>query len=261
MIGKIIETFGVELLAVVIFVTIVFVIAQRKKRFDIADIAWGLIFIVIAAVGLSYGKVTAIRPEIVTLLVGVWGLRLAVHIFSRYRLKDVEDRRYSSMRENFKGHPLLLPYVKIFLSQGLLALVISLPVTIVTSTSPGGWTLISSIGVIVWIIGFYFETIGDLQLSWFINDSSNKGKLMTSGLWKYTRHPNYFGEVTQWWGIGLIGLTVPYGWLGIIGTSTITILIIFVSGVPLLEKHYKGRLDWEAYKARTNMLFPWRPKR
>ena len=131
---------------------------------------------------------------------------------------------------------------------------------IIMATSNGDLKAFDYIGVVVWLIGFYFEVVGDLQLSRFLANPSNKGTLMTSGLWRYTRHPNYFGEVTQWWGIYLIAVSVPYGWVGIIGPALITILILKVSGIPLLEKHKAGQPEWEAYKSRTSKFIPLPPR-
>lgn len=116
------------------------------------------------------------------------------------------------------------------------------------------------LGLVIWLIGFFFEAVGDAQLSEFLKNPKNKGKIIQTGLWRYTRHPNYFGEVAQWWGIWLITLGIPLGWFGIIGPLTITVLILFVSGVPLLEKKYQGRADFEAYKKQTSVFFPLPPK-
>jgi steroid 5-alpha reductase family enzyme len=111
------------------------------------------------------------------------------------------------------------------------------------------------------VVGFLFESIGDKQLSQFIKKPENKGRLMTEGLWKYSRHPNYFGEITQWWGIWIIILSASNGLLGVIGPITISFLILFVSGIPLLEKKYKGREDFEEYKKKTSILLPLPPKK
>ena len=113
------------------------------------------------------------------------------------------------------------------------------------------------VGVLVWLVGFYFEAVGDAQLARFIKDPANKGKLMQSGLWAYTRHPNYFGEVTQWWGIWIIALSVSGGWLGIIGPITITFLILKVSGIPMLEKKMAENPEFTEYKKQTSMVIPW----
>ena len=107
---------------------------------------------------------------------------------------------------------------------------------------------VSWLGLLIWLVGFGFESIGDAELKQFIANPTNKGKLMTGGLWKYSRHPNYFGEVMQWWGIFVMALSVTNEWVLIVSPLTITILIVFVSGIPMTEKRYAGRPDWEEYK-------------
>jgi steroid 5-alpha reductase family enzyme len=261
MLLHIVFTLGVALAAVLIFMAIAFIIGQRLRRYDVADIAWGLVFIIIAVSVFSYGGAHTVRPLIIGALIAVWGLRLAAQIFIRFRRKNEEDHRYVVLREQYAKHPILLPYLKIFVVQGLLALVITMPMTVSSVTSPSGLNYLDAVGITIWILGFFFETLGDAQLAEFLNDHRNKGKLMMTGLWKYTRHPNYFGEVSQWWGIGILALSAPWGWLGLIGAVTITTLILFVSGIPLLEKSYAGRKDWEEYKSRTSIFLPWFAKR
>ena len=112
------------------------------------------------------------------------------------------------------------------------------------------------LGVAVWLFGFYFEAVGDAELSRFIKNPVNKGKLLQSGLWSLTRHPNYFGEVAQWWGLWLVALSVPNGWLGIIGPITITFLILKVSGIPMLEKKMEENPDFAEYKRKTSVFIP-----
>ena len=114
--------------------------------------------------------------------------------------------------------------------------------------------------MVIWLIGFSFESIGDRQLREFIRHPANKGRIMDKGLWRYSRHPNYFGEVTQWWGIFIVARSLPESWWTVIGPLTITVLILFVSGVPLLEEQYVGRDDFEEYKNRTSIFFPLPPK-
>jgi steroid 5-alpha reductase family enzyme len=111
-------------------------------------------------------------------------------------------------------------------------------------------------GVLIWIIGFTFEAAADYQLTQFKSKPENKGKIITIGLWQYSRHPNYFGEAVQWWGIFLLAVTVPFGWITIISPILITILVRYVSGVPMLERKYQGRADFEAYKKTTSIFFP-----
>ena len=135
-------------------------------------------------------------------------------------------------------------------------LVIVSPILLIHTYAAGGIYPLAVIGTLIWVFGFLFESIGDKQLRIFISDPKNKGHVMSTGLWKFTRHPNYFGEVTQWWAIGIIGLTVRYGWLGLIGPAVITFLIVKVSGVPLLEARYADNPEYQAYKLRTSKLFP-----
>jgi steroid 5-alpha reductase family enzyme len=116
-------------------------------------------------------------------------------------------------------------------------------------------------GLFVWLFGFLFESVGDAELARFTSDPLNRGKILQSGLWQYTRHPNYFGEVLQWWGIWLVSLDIPGDWWGIVGPLTITFVILKVSGVPMLEKKMAEKPDFAEYKRRTNVFFPWFPKR
>jgi steroid 5-alpha reductase family enzyme len=131
-----------------------------------------------------------------------------------------------------------------------------------TNHSPGGrFGLLGFIGVCVWLIGFLFEYVGDAELAQFTRDSNNRGKILQTGLWRYTRHPNYFGEVVQWWGIWLLAAAVPRGWFGIVGPVTITVLILKVSGIPMLEKKMADNPDFAEYKRRTSVFLPWLPKK
>jgi steroid 5-alpha reductase family enzyme len=151
-------------------------------------------------------------------------------------------------------------FLQVFMLQGLLLLLVAIPVIFVNQApeAPLGW--LDVLGLAIWMYGFAFEAIGDWQLLQFIRDPTNKGRLMTTGLWRYTRHPNYFGEVTLWWGIWLMTLTLPGGWLTIIGPLTITTLILKVSGIPMLEKPYEERTDFQEYKRRTSVFFPLPPQ-
>ncbi len=144
--------------------------------------------------------------------------------------------------------------------QGLLLLLISAPIIIMGGRGKDSIGIISLVGLMVWIVGFFFEAIGDYELKQFISKPTNKGKLMQSGLWRYTRHPNYFGEVTQWWGIWLVSYGVTGFFWGIIGPLTISILILKVSGIPLLEKKYVGNKEFDKYKEQTSKFFPLPPR-
>lgn len=255
--------FLLTFLSVLGFMTVVFAVAWKIKRTDIVDMAWGPAFIVAAVTSLllnEYQVSLGLNVQtLVTALVTVWGLRLAYVIFKRLRAHP-EDKRYVELRSKWKGSLAFNTYVRIFVVQALLATVISTAVihTNVSLASSISW--LAYAGLAIWLIGFVFEAVGDFQLKRFLSDPRNKGKLMTQGLWKYTRHPNYFGEATMWWGIFVIGLSVPYGWLGIITPVVITYLLLFVSGVPMTEKSFEGRPGWKAYKASVSKFFPLPPR-
>jgi len=252
--------------ASLVLLSLVFLYARLRDRFDIIDVFWGITFIVIALT--SY----FLQPEdikflslqtLVTALVIAWGARLAGHIFLRWKSSEKEDKRYVSMRKDYEKKPggmVLNMFGRVFMVQALLAVVVSMPVIVVNASTDGSLGILALVGFIVWATGFYFEDVGDYQLKQFIADPKRDG-LMTSGLWKYTRHPNYFGEVTQWWGIFIIALSVPFWWISIIGPIVITILIVFISGVPMTEKHFEGRDGWSEYKKKTSIFFPFPPKK
>jgi steroid 5-alpha reductase family enzyme len=148
----------------------------------------------------------------------------------------------------------------VFLLQGVFMLLITVPLVIANTYDAGQLGVLDAVGVLVWGVGFFFEALGDYQLTQFLRDPANRGKIMRYGLWKYTRHPNYFGEVTQWWGVFLVVLSVANGWMGIIGPLTISTLILKISGIPMLERPFEGKPEWEEYKKRTSVFFPMPPK-
>ncbi|MEI6213302.1 MAG: DUF1295 domain-containing protein [Desulfuromonadales bacterium] len=241
--------------AMLLYMTGWFIAAQIRGRNDIADVAWGLGFILVAFVSLFSGNVYSPRGLLVSGLVLVWGLRLALHIHSRNRGRG-EDPRYRKWREEWGTWFVLRSFLQVFMLQGMLLLMVAVPIvfTNTAAAAPLGW--LDLLGLAVWLYGFGFEAVGDWQLLMFIRDPGNKGKLMTFGLWRYSRHPNYFGEVTLWWGIWLMTLALPGGWLTVVGPLTITFLILKISGIPMLEKPYEDRADFQEYKRRTSAFFP-----
>ncbi len=247
-------------ITVFVFMTAVFVLAQLRKNNGLVDIAWGLGFIVLTAALFTREPVLYPAKGLVAALVLVWGLRLSTHIFLRNRGK-AEDFRYAKMRKDWGSAVVVTSFFFIFMLQGFVMLVVSLPITVVFGSPPRPLGALEVIGASVFAAGFVFEVVGDRQLAAHTRNPANKGRLMTRGLWSTTRHPNYFGEAALWWGIGLIALPSAAGWVGLLGPLTITLLLLFVSGVPLLEKKYAGRQDWEAYKARTSMFVPWLPRK
>ena len=242
------------------YMSLWFVISLIKKRNDVADVAWGLGFVLMTWVSFFISDDSGVRGLIAGVLVSIWGLRLAWHIHTRNKDKT-EDYRYLAWRKEWGKWFYIRSYFQVYLLQGALLFLIVMPVLLINKHSGAPLGLLDFIGVAVWLIGFFFEAVGDAQLARFIKDAANKGKLMQSGLWAYTRHPNYFGEVTQWWGIWLIALSVPNGLLAIIGPLTITFLILKVSGIPMLEKKMAEHPDFVAYKKRVSIFIPWKTKK
>ncbi len=242
----------------------VFTIGRSIKRYDVVDMAWGLVFILIAMgtllyYGLSSGGDIHWGKLLVTSLVAIWGARLATHIGHRIQRTNEEDHRYVELRKKWRGNIERNIFFRIFMAQAGLATVIALPVIFINSSNMIVVPEFLIAGAIIWIIGFIFESVADLQLEQFV--TQKKGELMTQGLWKYSRHPNYFGEMTQWWGIGLMALSVDYGWISLIGPIVLTFLLLFVSGVPLAEKSSTARKGWKEYKRRTSVVFPLPPQK
>lgn len=235
-----------SLIVVFAFMNLAFFISLKLKRRDIADNAWGLGFIILALYHLIRSNWFLQTKIIITFLVFLWGARLFIYIFLRNRGKK-EDWRY----KNFSNS-----YLQVFMLQGFLMILVSLPATLYNRFG-GGLIFYSFIGLLVWIVGFYFETVSDLQMYFFKRDKSNKNKVMKYGLWQYSRHPNYFGEVTQWWGIWILTLGSTYWYLGLIGPLTITFLILKVSGIPMLEAKYKNNKEYQKYTKSTSVFIPW----
>jgi steroid 5-alpha reductase family enzyme len=238
------------------YMTCWFLISVIKKRNDVADVAWGLGFVLLAWISFFLSQINSQRGLLVTALVSIWGLRLALHIYRRNKGKQ-EDYRYLAWRKEWGKWFIIRSYLQVYVLQGLFLFLIIQPVLFINK-SIGTIGLLDIFGVLIWLVGFYFESVGDRELKQFVSNPANKGKIMDQGLWRYTRHPNYFGEVTQWWGIFIIALSIPNALFTIVGPLTITCLILFVSGVPLLEKKYAGRPDFEK---RTSVFFPLFPKK
>lgn len=256
------QVFAQCALAVLVTMTGVFILALILKDNSLADVAWGPGFILVALISLVSGPGwphLVSRPFLVTALVAVWGLRLGIHIFRRKRGRG-EDFRYAQWRRTWGRWFVPRSYLQVFLLQGLFLLIIVFPVTLVNRSAAPGPTVWDAAGFLVWLLGFIFECVGDAQLERFKKNADNKGKIMTTGLWRFTRHPNYFGEAAMWWGIFLIGLAVPQGWLGLASPVFITVLLTKVSGVPMLEKKYAGRPEFAAYARRTSVFIPWFPR-
>lgn len=238
---------------------IAFAVALRLRRVDVVDIAWGLSAVAIVVALQIYNPSRAAPVLLVDTLVIVWACRLSWHILRRFISSKEQDPRYTAIVDRWprKNYELQL-FAKIFLLQAILATVVSLPVIVLHYFQPP-LQLVLIFGLAVWLVGFLCETVADDQLRRFLQ-SSKKGDLMQSGLWRYSRHPNYFGEIMMWWGIALMTFTTPLWWLGMTGALAISMLIIFVSGVPLAEARAADKKDWSQYKSKTSVIIPWFPK-
>jgi steroid 5-alpha reductase family enzyme len=229
-----------------------FIVSLIKRRNDVADVFWGIGFILVAWTAFFASRNFNYHSILVNLLVTIWGVRLALHISLRNRGKG-EDFRYKAWRESWGKTFFIRSYFQVFILQGFLLFLISIPIVFVNARNIE-FNLFSVVGIIIWTIGFAFEAIGDYQLLQFTKNPANKGKIIQNGLWKYTRHPNYFGEVTLWWGIFCFAL--PFGFSTILSPITITLLILFVSGIPMLERKYENNAEFTEYKKRTSAFFP-----
>ncbi len=242
--------------------TAFYLAARRLRNNGLADTAWGLGFVLVAWLNLFLSGSATARSLTVTALVTAWGLRLALHIFARNRGKT-EDFRYAEMRRKWGHHAELKSYGNVFLLQGFLLYVIAWPIVLANTAAVNeGFGVLESLGLAVWITGFVFEAVSDRQLRDFIRKGKTpENPYMTEGLWKYTRHPNYFGEALLWWGVFLLAVRSPLGWTGIVSPFLIGFLVRFVSGVPLLEKKHLQDPRYRPYAERTNVFFPWIPKK
>ena len=249
-----------SMIEVFLFMSLIFVLAVLKKNNGIVDIAWGLGFILLALFNFFYVPGFTARQVLITLMITMWGIRLAHYINCRNKNKP-EDFRYAAWRKQWGKHWMIRTYFQVFMIQGFFMLIIAFPLFALHYDDGTRLELLDVAGVAIWLVGFLFQSIGDLQMMTFKKNVSNKGKIITSGLWKYTRHPNYFGESTMWWGIFIIVFNGSNLWISIISPITITFLLLFVSGIPLLEKKYKDNPEFQEYARKTSMFVPWFPKK
>lgn len=242
-----------------IYATTWFFISVYIKRNDVADIAWGIGYIILC-IFLFIRYPSSPVNNVLYSLVTAWGLRLSLHIYVRNKNKT-EDFRYKAWRDEWGKSFYLRSYLQVFLLQGLFLLIIISPVIHAVVRGFIQWNFFTWIGLCCWITGFYFQTVADWQLAVFKSNQKNKGLIIQTGLWKYSRHPNYFGEILMWWAIFIITIPFANSFYFIVSPLTITLLLVFVSGIPMLEKKYKGNPAFEDYKKRTSALIPLPPRK
>lgn len=246
-------------LLVLAHMSLFFLLAAARKDNSTVDLAWGIGFVLIALFTLSIFGHYTLRQLLTSALVALWGIRLASHIYSRNKGKG-EDFRYAQMRKDWGENVLIRSFLQIYLLQGFFMLVIASPIMLINSRVGPAFGWLDALGLLLWLAGFTLEVIADRQLREFVK-TKREGEIMKEGVWKYSRHPNYFGEAVQWWGIFLLALSIEGGIWTFVSPLLITILLRFVSGVPYLERKYKKYPAFKEYMRETNAFIPWFPKK
>lgn len=247
-------------LTIAIIMVTTWIISVLVKNASIVDIVWGAGFAITSWVLAATIDGDDGRQALLAVMVGLWGARLALYLAKR-NIGHGEDWRYVAMRKKAGKKFVWSSLITVFGLQGLLMWVVSLPVQFGNGDDSPGLGPVAVIGVMVWLVGFAFEVVGDLQLSRFKKNPANVGKILDTGLWSLTRHPNYFGDALLWWGIGIVGAETGSGIIGFIGPVVMTFFLMRVSGVPMLERSMSKRKEGHAeYAARTSAFFPRPPK-
>jgi len=251
----------VAAVAIVALMLVMWVISVVITNASIVDIVWGLGFVLVAwAVQLTTDRGDDARQWLLVAMTTAWGLRLAVHLFIRNHGHG-EDYRYRAMRKHYGPRFGVISLYSVFGLQGLLMFVVSLPVQLGQADPTPGLGVVAAVGVALWAIGMFFESVGDAQLARFKANPDNAGRVMNQGLWRYTRHPNYFGDACVWWGIGIVAAETGAGAWGLIGSAVMTFLLRRVSGVTMLEKTIgRRRAGYDEYIRTTSPFIP-RPPR
>lgn len=250
---------GVSLLAVVVLMTVTALVGRKEGRVSVVDTAWGIGFVVVAFVAAAAGTGPLWRRLLILALVALWGGRLARHMHTRNQGKG-EDPRYEKMLADVPGDPFLAAIRKVYLVQGAAVWFVSLPLQVSAAAGDGLWFM-ALLGVLVFAVGVTFEALGDAQLKAFKADPANKGTIMDRGLWSWTRHPNYFGDSSVWWGLWLIAASAWPGLLTILSPVVMTYFLVFATGAKLLESQMSKRPGYPEYQQRTSYFIPRPPKK
>jgi steroid 5-alpha reductase family enzyme len=246
---------------IIVMMTLVWIVSVWLKNASIVDPFWGLGFVVAAGYYFLQTDGIVTRQVLVLALVAIWGLRLSIYLFWRNWGKG-EDFRYQEFRRNYGEHRYWwISFFQVFLLQGFLMWLVSAPLLGAMYYSSASLNLFDYVAVLIWLIGFSFEAGGDYQLAKFKAKPENKGKVLDKGFWKYTRHPNYFGDSAVWWSFALFSIAAG-SYIPILGSVLMTALIIKVSGVSLLEKSLKDKKpEYQDYIKKTSAFIPWCPKK
>ncbi|MGY4648697.1 DUF1295 domain-containing protein [Mycobacterium sp. URHB0021] len=238
---------------------VTFAIGRRIGRYNVVDVTWGLGFVAAAAVVAVLGTGDLFRRVLLLVLVAVWGLRLAWHMVVKSAGKGEDPRYRDLLRGDFSAAHVLR---RVFAVQAAATWFVSLPlqVSAVLGTTPSGLRPVLIVGIAVWCGGLLFEAVGDHQLRQFKADPANKGVVMDRGLWAWTRHPNYFGDATVWWGLWLVGVA---GWVSVatvLSPAVMTYFVVYATGARRTEKYMADRPGFNEYRSRTSFFVPTRPK-
>ena len=250
-----------SLLVLLVLMTGVWVVSLLRRNVSVIDIFWSIGFLAVAWLNWLSVETHSIRQVVVMGCLHLWALRLALYLLWRW-WGAPEDKRYQAMRIRNGPRFAITSLVSVFWLQAALAAVISLPVQMVLrAVEPFELGLLDAIGGVLFVVGFGFEAIGDAQMVQFKADRSNQGKVCDRGLWRYTRHPNYFGEAVLWWGLWCFAAAIPTGGWTVVAPIVMTLLLLRVSGVSLLERQLvEEKLSYRQYMARTSAFIPWPPK-
>ncbi|MCX7124262.1 MAG: DUF1295 domain-containing protein [Gammaproteobacteria bacterium] len=216
----------IAIISLILFFHIIFIVAIKIKDNSVVDIAWGIGFIIIDVALISQSKNMHVPQLMTSLLILIWGVRLGGYIYLR-KIKNSEDFRYQEFRKNWGDHYIIASYLQVFVLQMILLLLISLPLFIVFEKN-NSFSVYTLIGMIIAAMGFIIEVVSDFQMRQFKKNTMNKGKIIQGGLWRYSRHPNYFGESLFWWGIACIVYPLSTDFLWLISPIVITILVRYI---------------------------------
>ncbi|WP_417450319.1 DUF1295 domain-containing protein [Kordiimonas sp.] len=256
------ELLAYDFLVLIGCMLLLWLISIRLGDVSFVDSFWAAGFVVVAAFAYCFAGGDGAQRQLVLIVTAVWGSRLALYLFWRWR-HDGPDARYVAMVARVKGSVPLFTLKNVFLLQGVMLWIVSLPIQFVMA-APAGAMLgsLALAGGILAAIGIFFETVGDWQMARFRADPANKGQVMDRGLWRYTRHPNYFGDACVFWGLYLVALEVEHGMWSVFGPLLLTWTLVKWSGAALLERRLsRSKPGYEAYLARTSSFIPWFPKK
>lgn len=248
----------INFLSILGFMTFVWIISIILKNSSIVDFFWGLGFIMVSVVSIFLSQIVCLKNYLVLIMVSLWGSRLAIHILIRNWGKG-EDYRYQNFRKKAGKNWWIISLFKVFMLQGAILFIISLGIQYINlSLNNLNISIINIIGIFIFLTGFLCESISDIQLYRFVNTKDNNGKVINKGLWKYSRHPNYFGESLIWWGIFFFAIISFESLILIISPLLITFLIYKVSGVKMLEKDLVKQIPgYKNYMDTTSAFIPW----